>query len=96
MCEEGVCVDVVLFGEIECSFVVGFSLVGELEGVVFMVDLIDCLMFVVVFKYGVIVNVGLFDMFVCIGEYVFGYCVWLCVNFGFGYGYSNKINIGGL
>lgn len=95
MCEQGVKVDLVLLGEIEWVLVVGYDLQQNFEDIVFIVDLIDDVIFDWVKVLQILVNVGLIDMLSQLGEVLLGYCVWLCVNLGFGYGYSQKINIGG-
>lgn len=65
------------------------------DDIVFIVDVIDVVMLVCVSELYILVNVGLVDMLMQFGQVLSGYCVWLCVNSGFGYGYSQKINIGG-
>ncbi|PPI86405.1 diaminopimelate decarboxylase [Candidatus Pantoea edessiphila] len=93
MRSEGVKVDSVSLGEIERALAAGYK--SCCDEIVFTSDILDEITLKRVVELKLQVNVGSIDMLQQLGSISPGHEVWLRVNPGFGYGFSNKTNTGG-
>ncbi|WP_457913792.1 diaminopimelate decarboxylase [Candidatus Gillettellia adelgis] len=95
MRKQGVKVDSVSLGEIERALKAGFQPCSASQEIVFTADVLDQATLARVSELKIPVNVGSSDMLDQLGLVSAKHPVWLRINPGFGYGYSQKTNTGG-